>query len=211
MELYFDKIYRIDTGDKSIVQFKYVGEIDVGNKIGDVKDRVKQEALSEELKEVIAGRVDSRAMRLELLEKIDIALTFLQQAGAEATLPLLKYFNIFKINANKLKLDGLGLSVKHIVDLFEILEALVFEELVSETNPLYQVELKEEQKQEVKRFFDNERKSIDHLSTILARLCIRNLRHNPKLDVALELYNLLFDEYQTFIDLWGVNQEDSFD
>ena len=52
---------------------------------------------------------------------------------------------------------------------------------------------------------------MGHFSTILARLCIRNLRHNPKLDVKHELFDLLFDEMQTFIDLWGVNQEDAFD
>ena len=66
MELYFDKICHIDTGDKSIVQFKYVGDIDVGNKIGDVKDRVNQEALSErvERSDRRAGRLTSNATRV---------------------------------------------------------------------------------------------------------------------------------------------------
>lgn len=86
---------------------------------------------------VLATRVAARALRLQLLEKIDLAMTFLQQAGANPDMELLHYFKIFKINASKLGLDGLGLCVKHIVHLYEVFEALVFEELVEETNPLY--------------------------------------------------------------------------
>ena len=40
--------------------------------------------------------------------------------------------------------------------------------------------------------------------TVLARLCIRNLRLNPKLAVNGDLHSLLFDGMDTFIDLWGV-------
>ena len=78
--------------------FKYSGEIDVGNKIGDVKYNVPQEIMTEEIKEAISARIDSTPQRLELIEKIDMALTFLQQAGAKRELSLLNYLSIFKIN-----------------------------------------------------------------------------------------------------------------
>lgn len=39
LEFYFIKIHRID--EKSIEFFKYSGEIDVGNKIGDVKEALQ--------------------------------------------------------------------------------------------------------------------------------------------------------------------------
>ena len=50
------------------------------------------------MRDYISTRIDSTALRLELIEKIDMALTFLQQAGANRELPLLKYLSIFKIN-----------------------------------------------------------------------------------------------------------------
>ncbi len=70
------------------------------------------------MKAALEGRIASRAQRLELLEKLDMAMTFLQQAGAERELELLRYFAIFKINTAKLRIEGL--AVKHVVHLYEI-------------------------------------------------------------------------------------------
>ncbi len=51
MESYFSRICRIDYGPKDMPVFKFLGEIDVGNKIGDVKERVQgQVKISEEAK-----------------------------------------------------------------------------------------------------------------------------------------------------------------
>ena len=46
LEFYFKKIYRIEKGEDSQIMFKYSGEIDVGNKIGDVKYKVPQQMLT---------------------------------------------------------------------------------------------------------------------------------------------------------------------
>ena len=136
--------------------FKYSGEIDVGNKIGDVKYNVPQEIMTEEIKEAISARIDSTPLRLELIEKINMALTFLQQAGAKRELPLLNYLSIFKINVEKFKFDQMDLRVMHIVHLFEVLEGLLFEDLIAETNPRYHLELNKEQKIEAKKFYSQE-------------------------------------------------------
>ena len=101
----------------------------------------------------------------------------------------------------------MDLRVMHIVHLFEVLEGLLFEDLIAETNPRYHLELNKEQKIEAKKFYSQEQKYIGQLMTVLARLCIRNLRHNPKLAVNGDLHSLLFDGQDTFIDLWGVGQE----
>ena len=77
LEFYFIKMYKIKTGEHSVVLFKYAGEIDVGNKIGDVKERVLQEAIPIDISEQISVYIDSKAGRIELLEKIDMAFTFL--------------------------------------------------------------------------------------------------------------------------------------
>ncbi len=43
LERYLNKIYRLQ--ENSLPSFKFKGEIDVGNKIGDVKDRVNQSSI----------------------------------------------------------------------------------------------------------------------------------------------------------------------
>lgn len=42
LEYHFRKSYRIEKGENSLFLFKYAGNIDVGNKIGDVKAIVAQ-------------------------------------------------------------------------------------------------------------------------------------------------------------------------
>ncbi len=142
---------QIDTGDSSLPLFSFAGEFDIGNKIGDVKNHARQEPLPEEVRAELIGRVASRAQRLELLEKIDMALAFLQQAGADRELELEKYLAVFKIKVKGLPLKGL--AIKHVVHLYETLEGLVLEELVEETDSRYQVELSENQKQELRVFY----------------------------------------------------------
>ena len=50
-------------------------------------------------------------------------------------------------------------------------------------------------------------KSISELVSVLARLCIRNMRANSTLSQGSELYETLFDQIGTFEDLWGIDQE----
>lgn len=69
------------------------------------------------------------------MEKVDIALDLLQPSGAQKEIPLLSYFKGFRINTGKIKLDDIGLQLKHIVHLYEILEALLFDDLEKQTNP----------------------------------------------------------------------------
>lgn len=78
--------------------------------------------------------------------------------------------------------------MKHIVHFFEILESLLFEELIKKTNPLYQAELTKEQMNETKTFFNCEKKFIPQFNSVVARLCIRNLRDTPRIDQNLSLY-----------------------
>ncbi len=62
---------------------------------------------------------------------------------------LLKYCAIFKIQVDQTKLDGLDLQLCHVVNLYEVLEGLLSEDMIGETNPLYQVPLEKEQKKEI--------------------------------------------------------------
>ncbi len=41
LESYFERICPVDTGAHSLPLFRYAGEIDVANKIGDVKDHAR--------------------------------------------------------------------------------------------------------------------------------------------------------------------------
>lgn len=72
------------------------------------------------------------------------------------------------------------------------------------------MELTPEQKKATRFWFREERPSAGHFKTILARLCIRNLRQNPKLDKNEKLFSLLYDGLDTFIDLWGCDCEESY-
>ena len=42
---------------------------------------------------------------------------------------------------------------------------------------------------------------------VLSRLCIRHLKGSPRIDQKLNLYGFLFDDYDTNLDLWGVEDE----
>lgn len=76
-------------------------------------------------------------MRLKLMEKIDIALTFLQQATTNRETLLMKYFEVFNIEVDKFKLKEFSLKLKHIIHLYEILELLMIDELAKKTDPRF--------------------------------------------------------------------------
>lgn len=98
--------------------------MDIGNTIRDVKDRVKQECLTAAEIKDIEQRMESKSEKYELLEKVELALSLLQHNGANPTLRMLDYFKVFKINGVSRKLEGIQL--KHIVHLYELMEADLF-------------------------------------------------------------------------------------
>lgn len=69
----------------------------MGNTIRNVKDRIKQERLSPAQIENLEDCLTSKHQKHSLLEKLELALSLLQNSGAKRDLNLIEYFKIFKI------------------------------------------------------------------------------------------------------------------
>ena len=61
MERFFNKIGRIEAN--LVEHFQFQGDINVGNKIGDVKDKIHQESLTSEKVEAIKRKLESNEQK----------------------------------------------------------------------------------------------------------------------------------------------------
>ena len=105
-------------------------------------DRVAQEKLSTEAVRQLERKVASIEMRFELIEKLDVAMTFLQKVGAKVEQPLLKFLEMFQIRLSFAEeLKDARFHVKHIVGIYELIEMQLSAKLLLELNPRFRQDL----------------------------------------------------------------------
>ena len=212
---YFSKVCRVQRsaaagGETVLPLFIFEGQVSAGNKIGDLKGKLKQTLLTTKQIEELRESIHDEQPQLIFLSRINTLMTFLngktkinEEMSLRAYLEALRYQ--FAEAAESVLRE---LKVNHIVHVYELFEEVLAEPLMEGIDTAFKTPImRTSHIESLDQFFIQERKHVGELIKVMSRFCIRFLRDSPVVDGEEKLYGLVLEENADSVDLWGLNNE----
>ena len=152
-----------------IRHFQYQGDVRSSGQVGGLKNRVKQQKLSESIMQVICSEIDTKNRIVRLLSFLEVIVGFLTSVGGQKVLGqmgignvLLREYAIESIHIDAGEWDEVAtMSVNehvrlcHLQSLFLRLEEMMTGSPLDDVRDDYRVEIEEEMKLEARRMIEN--------------------------------------------------------